>query len=301
MTDTWNKNFSCSELSLKSNEELFGTAPRVDVWFLLEYRGAWSDNTFVSSKISENVKRRIDECLESIPNSRLQLIKRQNDSEGKLKFYLAKSDELDPKLFEFDLSDYEEILDLDVDEMLSGESNLRGRALFLICTNGAHDKCCGKYGVPVYLEAVKREDGFMIWQCTHLGGHRFAANVLFMPYGIYYGRVDLGSVSELIEDAKNRHIRIENYRGRCCYSREVQAAEYFLRDNTGISDLNSIRFNGAKRSGSDISVEFHSVTDEIVYQIQVQEDKDSLMTLTSCKDEEKSLVTQYRFVEFKRL
>jgi len=200
--------FSCSALSMESDETIFGTVPRVDIWFLLEYRGAWSDKAFVTSEIPENVKKRINGCLDSIPNSRLQLIKRLDNAEKKLRFYVGVCDELEPKLYEFALSSYEELLDFEIDKFLKKESNLRKDPLFLVCTNGAYDKCCGKHGVPVYLETVKRENGFMAWQCTHLGGHRFAANFLFLPYGIYYGRVRETNVTKLIEDSMNQSCRI---------------------------------------------------------------------------------------------
>ena len=302
MSEEINRNFYCSELSLQANEELPGTTPRVDVWFLLEYRGAWSDNAFVSSKIPEMVKTRINDCLNSIPNSRLQLIKKHDNIKDIVKFYICVSDEKDPKLFEFDLKDYEELLDLDLEAIPSGESNLCKEPIFLVCTNGEYDKCCGKYGVPVYMEAVKHENGFTIWQTTHLGGHRFAANVLFLPYGIYYGRVRETNVPRLVDDSLKLKIRLEHYRGRSCYSKDVQAAEYFLRRKTGVNRVSAFRFKEFKNPDRENSIaEFVSLSDNRSHLVHIQRDKEAFMNYTSCKDGEKSPVTQYRFVEIKGL
>ncbi len=295
-----NINIPCSELSLDAKEEIFATTPRVDVWFLMEYRGGWTDKTFLDSKIPEGVKKRINLHLETIPNSRLQLIKRHDNPGDVLKFYVAKSDELEPKLFEFDFRSYEELLGLDFNEILEGNSNLSEELLFLVCTNGAYDKCCGKYGAPVYLEAVKNEKNFMIWQTTHLGGHRFAANVLILPYGIYYGRVRSMDVEELMMDSKNCSINLEHYRGRSCYSKDVQAADYFLRTKTGIKEISALRFISLRNLDKEHAIiEFNSYSDEKSHHVHINKDKEAFINYTSCKDQEKSPVRQYRLIDYK--
>ena len=285
---------------MNSGEELFATAPRVDVWFLLEYRGAWTDEAFLDSKIPGDVKKRINLTLETIPNSRLQLIKRHDKSGDALKFYIAKSDELEPRLFEFGFKSYEELLDLDINEILEGNSSLRDDPLFLVCTNGAYDKCCGKYGVPVFGEIANHETNYKAWLCTHLGGHRFAANVVFLPYGIYYGRVRKEHVNDLIECCMQRHINVENYRGRSSYSKDVQAAEYFLRTKTGIKEISAFRLISLNNLDKENSViEFISDSDEKTHHFHIKKDKAALINYTSCKDQEKSPVAQYRLIEYK--
>lgn len=293
-----NNNIPCSELSLNAGEELFATTPRVDTWFLLEYRGAWTDKAFLDSKIPEDVKKRVNLILETIPNSRLQLIRRHGDSGGTLKFHVAKSDELEPKLFEFGLKNYEELLDLDINEILEGNSNLREEPLFLVCTNGAYDKCCGKYGVSVYLEAAKNENGFLIWQTTHLGGHRFAANVLFLPSGIYYGRGRKENINELIERSMSKNIELAHYRGRSCYSKDVQAAEYFLRNLTGEPEISAFRFKEAKNESKEKLVfEFASKSDGKNHIVHIQKEKSAMFNYTSCADDEKSPIAHYSLID----
>ncbi|MCK5709207.1 MAG: hypothetical protein KAI07_01600, partial [Deltaproteobacteria bacterium] len=72
----------CFESSLNSNEEMYGTAPRVDVWFMLEYRGHWSGSAFKDSKIPKAVKSHLNKELKTAKNSRLQLIKKQKNPEN---------------------------------------------------------------------------------------------------------------------------------------------------------------------------------------------------------------------------
>lgn len=285
---------------MNAGEQLFATAPRVDVWILLEYRGAWTDNAILDSKIPQDVKKRIDQYLETIPNSRLQLIKRHDNSGDRLKFYVATSGELQSKLYEVDLVKYEDLLELDPGEILAKDLYLREENLFFVCTNGQYDKCCGKYGVPIYFEAARSERDFMIWQTTHLGGHRFAANLLHLPYGIYYGRVSGAGVQKLIMDSMGFNIDLEHYRGRSCYSRDVQAAEYFLRNLTGKTEISAFQFKELKNVDKDrLLLEFICKSDSKSHFLNIQKDKSAVFNFTSCGDKEKSAITQYRLVDFR--
>lgn len=296
------RNSPCSELSMNAQEEMFGTVPRVDVWFLLEYRQVWAEKAFQSSNIPENVKKHLSNYLESTPNSRLQLIKRHDRSSDLIKFYIALSDEKEPKLFEFNLSSHEDLLELDIPKILEGSSFLRKDPLILVCTHGTHDTCCGKFGVPVYMETARREKGFTTWQCTHLGGHRFAANFLCLPHGIYYGRVRESNVATLISEYHNQRIHLENYRGRSCYSNEIQAAEYFLRMQTGIKEISAFRLKETKNKDSDNSmIEFLSPTNGKTHLVHIQTDKKAISNFTSCKDKDKSPIAQYRLVDYKEI
>lgn len=294
------ENFFCSRLSLETKEEMFGTVPRVDIWFLLEYKQAWSKKAFASSKIPEAIKKRFSEYLDSFPNSRLQLIKREMNAEDTIKLYVGVSRELEPKLFELSLSNYEEILSLDISAIIAGSSFLRKEPLFLICTHGTHDQCCGKFGMPIYMETSKRENGFLTWQCTHLGGHRFAANFLCLPYGIYYGRVRENDVGDIITECKNQNICLGIYRGRSCYSADAQAAEYFLRTNTGIRKILGLRLKEINKPDKDNSlVKFISELDEKVHLVHMQKNPSAIQNYTSCNDDEQSTIAQYRFIEYK--
>ncbi|HZX14725.1 MAG TPA: sucrase ferredoxin [Thermodesulfobacteriota bacterium] len=286
---------------MNAKEEMFGTVPRVDVWFLLEYREAWAEKAFPSSNIPDKVKRHLSNYLESIPNSRLQLIKRHDRSSDLIKFYLGVSDEIEPRLFEFTLSNYEDLLEFDIPKILNDSSFLRKDPLILVCAHGTHDTCCGKFGVPVYMEALKYESGFMTWKCTHLGGHRFAANFLFLPQGIYYGRVRESDADDLIKEYQSQRIYLENYRGRSCYSNEAQAAEYFLRMKTGTKEISAFRIKKTKKDGDNSTIEFLSLTNGKIYIIHIQTDKNAISSYTSCKDKDKSPVAQYRLVDYKEI
>ena len=73
----------------------------------------------------------------------------------------------------------------------------------LVCTHGAQDTCCGSIGYPIY-DALRhrysRQPGanLRVWRVSHLGGHRFAPNVLDMPEGRNWVRVGTDQLDALV-------------------------------------------------------------------------------------------------------
>lgn len=69
----------------------------------------------------------------------------------------------------------------------------------LVCAHGRHDTCCAVRGRPVAAALAARWPGGT-WECSHLGGDRFAANLLVVPDGTVYGAVDDTDPVRLVED-----------------------------------------------------------------------------------------------------
>lgn len=288
---------ACSLVSLEANEEMFGTAPTVDVWFLLEYRGHWSGSAFRDSKIPASVKARINLHLESYPNSRLQLIKKKKRSGGEIKFYMALSHETRPRLYELTLDGYEDLLELDIDSILKGDQYLREEPLSIVCTNGEYDTCCGKYGMPVYLDVAGGVNGSDTWQTTHIGGHRFASTFVCLPHGVYYGRVrEGGQADRIIDEYRNRNINTRYYRGRSCYSAEAQAGEYFLRKETGRYGISDYIFERMETSDNKSNITFISKPDGMAYNVKIMEYNNTATIIKSCGDTGSSVPT-YRLID----
>lgn len=109
---------------------------------------------------------------------------------------------------------------------------------FVVCTNGKKDKCCSKFGFPVFKFFENCPDGLPVWECTHVGGDRFAANAVCMPFGIYYGRIWVENVEDIISHTKDEKIFLPNYRGISRLSFFEQAVEYYLREHLNNYDIN---------------------------------------------------------------
>jgi len=155
----------------------------------------------------------------------------------------------------------QELLELDVDAIVAGgippqsedgEDGLDDPIpidqdpVFAVCAHGTHDVCCALMGRPVAAALDDARPG-RVWECSHVGGDRFAANVLVLPTGLLYGRVGAHAVGALA-DAADRGVVLDQYlRGRVGFPPEVQAAMAFAhRESPGLLAYD-VRSGGVRR------------------------------------------------------
>lgn len=95
--------------------------------------------------------------------------------------------------------------------------------VFLVCTHGSHDACCALRGRPV-AAALSELRPDQVWECSHVGGDRFAANVLVLPSGTLYGSVHPSEAAELVEATERGEVFAGPLRGKVGLIPEAQAA-----------------------------------------------------------------------------
>jgi len=104
--------------------------------------------------------------------------------------------------------------------------------IYLVCSHGRHDPCCGQRGRPVVAAlAARRPD--RVWQASHLGGCRFAPTVLVLPLGLMYGRVPPSAADELIAATEAGELAEGMLRGRIGVPPAAQAAIGFAHAQLG--------------------------------------------------------------------
>ena len=137
-----------------------------------------------------------------------------------------------------------DLLDLDLDrlpEHLPDDPDAGGTAvgapdpapLFAVCAHSTHDACCAIRGRPV-AAALERLVPGRVWECSHVGGDRFAANVLVLPSGELYGRVPVDAAPELVERSDRGEVIVDLLRGRVGFRPVVQAAMAAAHRHTGL-------------------------------------------------------------------
>ena len=234
----------CSEISRDNDESLGASASRIDHWLLVEYRGLWSHDALAGSGMSDQVKARLAELIASRRRTRLLLIRRPDRRRRPgLAVYVADSRQGAERLARLDIENHEE---LRVVDPFQAAAPVEG-PLFVVCTHGKHDRCCALHGRPLWETLSEQVDEDSVWQCTHIGGDRFAGNVVVLPQGIYYGRVDRGDVASLLDDHLAGRISLAHYRGRSCWSFAVQAAERRIRAEEGLHRLDDLSLSSVER------------------------------------------------------
>ena len=295
MTDE--KTLTCSQMSSRSGEHLYGTALEVKNWFLLEYSGTWKRDAFPQSALPEDVKQHLGGFLSSLEESRIQLIGGPGPGRGNPAFYYARSSEFSPKLYRFEIETYEDLLSIDLPELVStGEIEKFSceERLALVCTHGARDGCCAAAGSGVYKELLKKE-GISAWRTTHVGAHRFAANLVMLPEGIYYGRVNGGNLGDVVSSHLRGEIFLDCYRGRSCYSQSSQVSDYFLRKETGKLGIYDIRWEFERDREDYAAVEFRLEEEGIIYGVNTVVLNSGVETRTSCDSPEVKSIPQFFF------
>jgi (2Fe-2S) ferredoxin len=98
-------------------------------------------------------------------------------------------------------------------------TDLDGTHVF-VCTHGSRDDRCGRCG-PAIVAALRRAcqegdlDDVSVRATSHVGGHKFAGNVLIYPDGVWYGHVRPEDASRIaIEHIRDRNVIAELLRGR---------------------------------------------------------------------------------------
>jgi hypothetical protein len=227
----------CSDISRENDEPLGATASTIDRWLLVEYRGLWSSDALAGSGLSDQVKARLRELRAAEARTRLLLIRRpdRRHHDG-LSVYVADSREGKEHLRHLEISHHEDLRAVDP----WTASSPTAEPLFLVCTHGKHDRCCARNGRPLIDPLNEQLVADSVWQCTHVGGDRFAGNVVCLPHGVYYGRVERDDIPGLVDEYLSGHISLEHYRGRSCWPFAVQAAEGRIRAEEGLTALDDL-------------------------------------------------------------
>lgn len=234
--------FFCADLSRAEQEPLAATASRIDHWLLVEYRGLWGPRALRASGLSDQVKKALREHVGARPHTRLLFVRRP-DRRGhpQLRAYAATSREGQESLRCHTFDAYDDLRTLD----LASGGELVAGPLFVVCTHGKHDPCCARYGRPLFEALAEQLEEERVWQATHVGGDRFAGNVVSLPHGIYYGRLDREDAVRLLDAHLAGRLLLDHYRGRSAHTFAEQAAERSVRDAEAVVTLDGLRLESS--------------------------------------------------------
>ena len=289
----------CSQESLANRESLIGTAPRADVWFLLEYQGRWGKKALAESEIPEEVKEHLNAQLELISKSRLLLIKQPREENVRgFAFFAALPTADPPVLYRYQLNDYDDLLDYDLVGIANANpehnDNVSLEPVFVNCTNGLRDQCCALHGVATYWALANQFPG-KVWESTHHGGHRFAANFMHMPYGLSYGRLRKENAASVLEAGLAGRISLNHFRGRTTYDEPVQAAEILLRNELELDRVNGFRVMDVEPQ-NDNRWRVEAEADGKTHVCVVEQIDTGKRVHLSCGDEKTSPIVEYKLI-----
>lgn len=227
MTSGW---MPCSDASLDRQDPLDGTAGFGSRWFLVEIDGAWGEHAFLQSRLDPDLGRQLVRRIEAAgmrPLAIRRTGKRADERRDQTRYRWAVVDAR-PGLEAVrwgSVDDPRMLLDVPLD---GSTGVLSTEPVIAVCTHARHDQCCAVKGRPV-VTALARAHPKLTWECSHLGGDRFAANMVVFPHGLYYGRVHAMDAVGIIELYRSGVIDERYFRGRSSVTNATQAAQSFAR------------------------------------------------------------------------
>lgn len=132
-----------------------------------------------------------------------------------------------------------------VKEAISRPPSGQPEPLYLVCTHGSRDPCCGVKGVPIYRTLLEQSQRKTL-QVSHLGGHRFAPVILVMPEWKFYGHLTPDNILGLDQALQAGSPFLEGYRGSGRLSKAIQVVEASLWKTHGSKLLSVQRVGGDK-------------------------------------------------------
>ena len=252
-SDDWR----CSAEAVARGESLYATASLVSAWLLVEQSGAWGPDALTDSKFPSEIATQLQQRASNV---RILLIRHRNAKRDEPVVFKAHSGSMDraPSMVSMALPDPAALLDIDFGALADGDlgpGTTIDHPVYLICTHGRHDICCADNGRPLY-RAMSSIRPDRAWEVSHIGGDRFAGNLLVLPRGDYFGHLEPDDAERLVTDYEAGWLDFAHYRGRSTQPRLVQAAEHFVREREDLRGFDQLVLTEYRRSGDRAEVVF---------------------------------------------
>src|SRR3954451_11761672 len=240
----------CSVQALARGDALVATASLAQRWVLIEQPGPWGRDALEQSRFDHGVSPLLARRSRA-ENVRLLLVRRPGDrltDSGRRWAYVDSRPGREGLWWSVRTGDAD-LLDAPWDGSVGEPATA---PTYLVCTHGAHDACCALRGRPL-ARSLPAPGPADVWECSHLGGDRFAANVVVLPHGYYYGQVP-GDGAALVEAHTNGRVALPWLRGRAGLSPPAQAAHQLIRADLGllgVDDLATRSLQQLSRPGTE--------------------------------------------------
>lgn len=216
----------CSDVEV---EPLPGTAKPGSVYVLFEWPEAWPRDVMGDAALGEELTAKLAPMLEA--HDATLLLIRHPTREGRHisdhHLYLVFADEAVTEVKHVDSPD--ELLELDLSGPGRNGAERRERPLLLICTHAKRDRCCAVKGRPLVNELHARHPfgpgNDVVWETSHIKGHRFAPTMLLMPWAYSFGRMNIEATDTMLADASEGLYFVPGNRGRGTLGPAEQVAE----------------------------------------------------------------------------
>jgi hypothetical protein len=232
----------CSVRALERGDSPVATASATSRWLLIEQPGPWGRDALSQSRFASDVAPLLARRSRT-EGVRLVLIRRPGDrltDSGRRWAYVDGRPGREQLWWSVRSHDAE-LLDVPWDGSVGEPA---AGPVHLVCTHGSHDACCALRGRPL-ARSMPARGPTSVWESSHLGGDRFAANVVVLPHGFSYGQVP-GNGAELVAAHSRGQVALPWLRGRAGLPLPVQAAQHAARAELGLLGVDDLLPKGSR-------------------------------------------------------
>ena len=214
----------CSDGARARQESPLATAPPAARLLLVEVPGPWGAAGLTGSRLAPDVSAGLAAAAQSA-GVRVQLIRRPGRHPGPLRpadlsttgrHAWALADPAAGVVRWGSWTAERDLLAIDLAESLdrSVQAGSGPQRLALVCTHARHDVCCAVRGRPVAAALAAAGLDREVWETSHLGGDRFAANLLLLPEGEVFGGLDEDTAVAAARALDGGRVALAHHRGR---------------------------------------------------------------------------------------
>ncbi|MBK0869291.1 MAG: hypothetical protein IJH84_26005 [Saccharopolyspora sp.] len=242
LAPTWPR---CSFVAEAAGDPLEGSAPPAQRWFLVEHPGPWGRDALTGSGIHPGAVTALSEWAATW-NARLVLVRkpgREERNRPRRRWF-----RVDSRPGHESIRTGEFTADAELPAAVGSPGEPLDGPLTLVCTHGRHDTCCAVRGRPV-AAALAAAEPESTWECSHVGGCRFAPATVLLPHGYLLGSVPVPDALAAVQDYGAGTLDPRWVRGRSSLSPAAQAAQHHARAATGTTGVDTLRLVSAEPDG----------------------------------------------------
>lgn len=295
--------FTCSLAARERDEPMFATASQVRRWLLVEVRGSWGSDAVGDSELGHYAPPVWRRAMKSA-RIRVVAVRRNLDDDTPaaqtgvrlVSITSARPGVTEGSSHRIVVDDLRQVVKATECLLLRGAPDDHWYAdpdpYILVCTNGRHDTCCATEGRPIvrHLRGTRWRE--RIWESSHVGGDRFAGNLVLPVEGLYFGRVTPDTVEPLLAGLDEGRLSRSHLRGRSTFNLVEQAAEHFARRELELDGVDDI---AAARAAGDGVVEL-DLADGRTVAVTIERGRWVAPTPLTCKGPDDQQVPSFRLV-----
>jgi hypothetical protein len=255
---------TCAALSREQDEPLAGTAPTASGWLLVEQPGAWGRDALTGSALDPELGRALAQRAEG-HEVRVQLVRRPRSvtttppGPGRTVVLTHAG----PTPWTERLTGVDDAGLAALDPALCAAPRAPGLGdrvegpVVLVCTHGKRDRCCATLGRPI-ADTLAALHPDLVWESSHVGGHRFAGNLVLLPEGLVYGALGVADALEVLTAHLAGRVSVAHLRGRSRLDRASQAAEVHVRAALGLDGPDDVEVVEVVTEGQQVTARVHA-------------------------------------------